>query len=247
MTGRVLLVGAGPGAADLLTIRAVEALRNADVVLHDRLISRQVLELVPPSAMLVDVGKRRGEDHMQSEILDLIVAHVSAGRVVVRLKGGDPMVFGRGGEELGYLADLGIPVEVIPGVSSAVGVPTAIGLPVTFRGLASGFAVVAGESVNGADWTRYATVDTLVILMGARRRREIAADLITAGRPAAEPVAFIESGTTAQERVTLSTLETVAAGEVSVRSPVIWVSGAVVGTLREGAETAQLRTTALAS
>lgn len=230
MTGTVYLVGAGPGAADLLTIRALRVLRRADVVLVDRLVPAAVLEVVPPTAEVVDVGKVVGADHDESQrwIHELMVAHAARGATVVRLQGGDPMVLGRGGEELDHLRAAGVPFEVVPGVSSAVGVPAAVGLALTRRGLACGFAVVAGEALSESDWARYAAVDTLVVLMGVRRRVEIACHLVAAGRLPDEPVAFIERGTTPAERSVVATLADVAAGEVDVTAPAVWVIGDVV-------------------
>lgn len=131
--GRVLLVGAGPGAVDLLTLRAHRAIAMADVVLHDRLVPHTIVALAPEHALVIDVGKRPGGYDTQDWIHALLVEHASAGRIVVRLKGGDPMVFGRGGEELAHCAAHGIPVEVVPGVTSAIGGPTGVGLPVTHR------------------------------------------------------------------------------------------------------------------
>ena len=229
--GSVALVGAGPGSADLLTIRAVRAIEQATVVLHDRLVGRGVLDLVPPSAEVIDVGKRPGDVDHQSTISELMVTKAEQGHRIVRLKGGDPMVFGRGGEELAFLRAHGIPTEVVPGITSAIGVPTALGLPVTLRGVASGFAVVAGEVLDGEGARRYADVDTLVILMGARRRSEIAEKLIASGRPESEPVAFIENGSTADERVTVATLGSVRLGAVDVAAPVVWICGRVVDML----------------
>jgi uroporphyrin-III C-methyltransferase len=234
MTGRVLLVGAGPGAADLLTIRARNALDQATVVLHDRLVGSEILDMVPGSAEVIDVGKTPGADHTQDLILDLMATLAVEGHVVVRLKGGDPMVFGRGGEELSYLAERGIPAEVVPGITSAIGVPACIGLPLTLRHVASGFAVVPGATLELGSAARYASVDTLVILMGARARVRIANHLIAAGRPVEDPVALNESGTTAEQKVTLTTLGEVAAGNVDARAPVVWVCGPVVNTLSGG-------------
>lgn len=232
--GKVFLVGAGPGAADLLTIRAQGLLQTADLVLHDRLVSHEILDLIPESAEVTDVGKRRGDDYSQQWIFALMAAHARNGRTVIRLKGGDPMVFGRGGEEIAYLSDAGIPVEVVPGITSAIGVPTSIGLPLTLRGVASGMAVVAGEPHEASDWGRYARVDTLVILMGVRRRAQIAGALLQAGRRPEEAVAFIENGTTDHQRVTTATLEAVAAGAVEIAAPSIWVLGEVVRALPAG-------------
>ncbi|GIU91605.1 MAG: uroporphyrin-III C-methyltransferase [Acidimicrobiia bacterium] len=229
--GKVYLVGAGPGDPDLLTLKAVRVLGRADVVLHDRLVEPGVLEFANPEAEVVPVGKRPGDPpSRQRRILELMRTHAEAGRVVVRLKGGDPMVFGRGGEEWSQLAEWGIEVEVVPGVSSAVAVPAIAGIPLTHRGVAGGFAVAAGRSAGGAtpDWSRYVGVDTLVVLMGVGDRRRIAAGLIEAGRSPQEPVAFVMRGTTPAEKVVEATLEEVAAGEVEVEAPAVMVVGEVV-------------------
>ena len=229
MTGLVTLVGAGPGAADLLTLRAAAALASADVVLVDRLVGWDVLFHVRPGAEVIDVGKRPGDDQTQERINSLMVEHARAGRRVVRLKGGDPMVFGRGAEEVGYVRERGIPVEIVPGVTSAIGVPTLAGIPVTLRGVAAGFAVVAGETlVRDDSFARYAAVDTLVVLMGVGRRRTIASGLMAAGRQGSEPVAFIEAGSTETQRIVSSTLVDVAIGGVDVDTPAVWVCGDVV-------------------
>jgi uroporphyrin-III C-methyltransferase len=229
MSGKVTLVGAGPGAADLLTLRAVDRLRSADVVVFDRLVAPAVLGHAPVGAELIPVGKRPGDSAAgQRRILDLLVAHVSLGRHVVRLKGGDPMVFGRGAEEMQHLVDRGIPVEVVPGVTSAIGVPTSLGIPVTLRGVASSFAVVPGEVAPEDGWAGLAAVDTLVVLMGVRRRTEIASALIASGRRPATPVVFVERGATADERIVTATLDDVAGGRVDVGSPAVWVIGEVV-------------------
>lgn len=235
MSGTVTLVGAGPGAPDLLTLRALEALQSADVVLHDRLVSDDILRLVPSHVELIDVGKRPGDDHTQSRIADLMLCHAFAGRRVVRLKGGDPMVFGRGAEELEVLARHGITADVVPGLTSAISVPTDVGLPLTLRGVASAFAVVAGESIDSHGWGRYAAVDTLVILMGVRRRSRIAGDLITHGRPSIEATVFLESGTTPRRRTVCTTLGDIAEGRVDVTAPAVWVTGAVVASFVGGA------------
>ena len=176
-----------------------------------------------------------------------LLTHACAGKVVVRLKGGDPLIFGRGAEEWQFLVENGIEVEEVPGLSSAFGAPGAAGIPLTFRGISSGFAVVTGQCENGArtDWSRYAAVDTLVILMGVRRRAEIAQALIDAGRPASEPAAFIERSSTDRERVIIRTLEEVARGLAQVESPAVFVTGEVVRLrpqlIREFAETARLQ------
>lgn len=225
----IYIVGGGPGRADLLTVRAARILARADAVLYDRLVSAEVLELVRPGAELHSVGKEEGrQEEIQNHILELLADCAKRHDVVVRLKGGDPMVFGRGAEEWLHLAEQGYAVEVVPGISSAVAVPELAGIPVTFRGVAGGFAVVTGNRKAGCcqEWEAYARVDTLVVLMGVARRGEIAACLMKHGRNAETPVAFIENGTTSEERVVVTTLAGAAAAEVS--SPAVMVIGEVV-------------------
>ena len=187
----VYLVGAGPGDPGLLTRRGADLLARADVVLHDRLVSPAVLELVPPSALVLDVGKDpdtpTGGAGRQEEIARLLVDHARRAAVVVRLKGGDPFLFGRGGEEVEALARAGIEWEVVPGVTSAFGVPAAAGIPVTQRGLAASVTVVTGrvgepDGTGDHDWAALARAGgTLVILMGMTMRRAIATALMEGG------------------------------------------------------------------
>ena len=230
MSGVVHLVGAGPGDPELLTLRACRLLSMADVVLVDRLVGEGVLRLVAPTAEVIPVGKSPGEDQeaAQERIMRLMIGRCRAGATVVRLKGGDPMVFGRGGEEVRGLVAAGIEVTVTPGVSSVLAAASAGGFGLTHRGIASAFVVVAGTTVSELDWRRYVTVDTLVILMGVGDRRRIATELVAAGRPADEPVAFVESASLPDERVVHCTLAQVAADEVSIIGPAVWVIGDVV-------------------
>lgn len=228
---KVFLTGAGPGDPELLTVRAVRVLQAADVVLYDRLVSAEVLAVANPEAEFIYAGKSEGEqEQVQQWINEQLLAHARAGKLVVRLKGGDPLVFGRGAEEWRFLVENGVEVEEVPGLSSAYAAPGGAGIPLTFRGISRAFAVVTGRCENGAptDWSRYAAVDTLVILMGVRGRAGIAQALIDAGRPAAEPVAFIERSTTDRERVIVCTLEEVASGLTEVESPAVFVAGEVV-------------------
>ncbi len=228
---KAYLVGAGPGDPGLLTVRAQQILRSADVILYDRLVSPEVLATANPEAEFVYAGKHAGEqDSVQPWIMEQMIAHARRGRVVVRLKGGDPCVFARGGEEWGVLREHGIDVEIVPGLSSAIAVPGLAGIPVTYRGVARGFAVITGHcrSDEDTDWTRYARVDTLIILMGVSERARIARDLIEGGRSAAEPAAFIERGSTPEERIVVATLGEVADGRVEVESPAVFVVGEVV-------------------
>ena len=230
--GKVYLLGAGPGDPELLTIKGHRILREADVILYDRLVSPEILALANPAALLIHTGKRHGhQEEIQNEINALMVQHaVIPGKTVVRLKGGDPMVFGRGAEEWALLAAHGIEVELVPGVSSAIAVPALAGIPVTCRGVAASFAVITGHNQKSEtpDWVKFRMVDTLVILMGVESRVRIATELIALGRPSTEPVAYIERGSTDRERVVTATLAEVARGEVEVESPAVCVIGEVV-------------------
>ena len=235
----VFLVGAGPGDPGLLTRRGAALLARADVVLHDRLVSPAILDLVPTSALLIDVGKdpdpdpdgRAGGGERQEEIARLLVEHGRTSAVVVRLKGGDPFLFGRGGEEVEVLARAGIAWEVVPGVTSAFGVPAAAGIPVTQRGLAASVTVVTGrvgapDGTSGPDWEALARVGgTLVILMGMTTRAAIAEALVRGGRPPDTPVAVIARGTTASQRVARTTLAGLAG--VDLGPPAVVVVGPV--------------------
>jgi uroporphyrin-III C-methyltransferase len=237
----IYLVGAGPGRADLLTVRAAGLLARADAVLYDRLVSKEILALVRPGAELHDVGKQEGrQEEIQGKTLGLLEDCARRLETVVRLKGGDPMVFGRGGEEWAWLKSRGWDVEMVPGVSAAFAVPALAGIPLTFRGVAGGFAVVTGHRTAGErqDWASYAAVDTLVVLMGVGRRAEIAAALMENGRAPETPVAFIENGTTPRERVVLTTLGE--AGACEVASPAVMVVGEVVRLRGQLADAADL-------
>jgi uroporphyrin-III C-methyltransferase len=228
--GKVYLIGAGPGDPDLLTLKALRALKEADVILYDRLVEEATLSYSKPGAESIYVGKRHGEqERTQAQIFDLMLTHARAGRIVARLKGGDPCVFGRGAEEWKLALESGVACEIIPGVSSAIAVPELAGIPLTYRKLSQSFAVVTGhESEDGQAWQRHAHIDTLVILMGVKNRTDIAVALIKWGRASEEPVAFIERGTTEHERIVVSTLGAVAAGQVNVINPAVWVIGKVV-------------------
>jgi uroporphyrin-III C-methyltransferase len=227
---KVYLLGAGPGDPDLLTVKAQRILREADVVLYDRLVSAEVLSVASSDAELIYVGKHEGEqESTQKLILDLMVDHARRGRRVVRLKGGDGCVFGRAGEEWLALTRAGIDVEVVPGVSSALAAPTLAGIPLTFRNVSRGFAVVTGHCAGSTpvDWRDWARIDTLVILMGVKNRTAIASALIDAGRRGDEPAAFVERASTAGQRVIETTLGEVARGAVEVEAPAVFVIGAV--------------------
>ncbi len=217
----VYLVGAGPGDPGLLTRRGAELLGRAEVVLYDRLVDPRLLELAPPGAQCIDVGKRPGQRRHQDEINALLLDHARLGKTVVRLKGGDPFVFGRGGEEAEVLLGAGVAFEVVPGVTSAFAAPASAGVPVTHRGLSSSVTVVSGhvsapDAPGAVDWAALAaTGGTLVVLMGMAARAEIARRLVEAGRPPDTPVLVVHSGTTSSQatvRTTLAGLAAVALG-----------------------------------
>ncbi|MGA8725044.1 MAG: uroporphyrinogen-III C-methyltransferase [Acidimicrobiales bacterium] len=227
----VALVGAGPGDPGLLTLRGRELLGRADVVIHDRLVTPELLALAPPDALIVDVGKRPGDPGRQQAINELMIEHARAGRAVVRLKGGDPFVFGRGGEESAALREAGVDHEVVPGVSSAFAVPAAAGIPVTHRELSSSVTVVTGHTGDpaepgGVDWDALGRGGgTLVILMGMAERTEIAARLLASGREPTTPVAVVHWGTTDAQQVIRSTLAGLA--DVELPAPAVMVIGPV--------------------
>lgn len=236
--GRVLLVGAGPGDPDLVTVRGAAALREADVVIHDSLVSPELLELAPPEAERIDAGKRGHEDprRAQQEIEALLIARARTGQRVVRLKGGDPFVYGRGGEEASACRRAGVPYEVIPGVSSALAGPAFAGIPITDRRHAASFAVVTGHRDESRPWTsirwdRLATaVDTLVVLMGMRNLGKIADTLIAEGRAADTPAAVVMEAATPRQRVVVAPLAEIAAraAEAGLGAPAVVVIGDVV-------------------
>jgi len=234
--GKVSLVGAGPGDPGLLTVRGRALLRSADVVVHDRLIDARLLDEASPDALLIAAGKRPGAHPMaQQRINETLIRHARRGLDVVRLKGGDPFVFGRGGEEAEALARADIPFEVVPGVSSAIAGPAYAGIPVTHRDLASSFAVVtASEAADRRDervrWQALAhAVDTLVVLMGVARLPDIVARLSAAGRGAETPVAIVARATTESQQVVTGTLRDIVARarEASVAAPAVIVIGEV--------------------
>jgi uroporphyrin-III C-methyltransferase len=223
----VSLIGAGPGDPGLLTVRGAALLGQAEVVIYDRLIAHELLDLAPSGAELINVGKAPGESNPQSEINAQLIDHGRAGRRVVRLKGGDPFVFGRGGEEAEALRNAGVDYEVVPGVSSAFAAPAAAGIPVTHRGMATSVSVVTGHvgdqsAHGGVDWHSLGQAGgTLVILMGMSERAQIAAELIGSGRDADTPVAVVHWGTTPHQQVVRSTLGRLASIELPAPSAIV--------------------------
>ncbi len=235
--GKVYLIGAGPGDPELLTLKAVRALALADVVLIDDLVDRTVLAHAP-QARVVPVGKRGGcKSTPQAFIEKLMVRLARRGAVVARVKGGDPFVFGRGGEEVLALAAAGIECTVVPGITSGVGVPAALGIPVTHRDMARGVTFVTAHTRDGSgpDWAALArTGTTLVIYMGMQRIVEITAALVAAGI-GSTPAAVIEHGTTAAERSVIGSVSTIAlqAAAAGLGSPALIVVGDVVALARQ--------------
>ena len=229
----VYLVGAGPGDPGLLTVRGAEVLARADVVVYDRLSVTSLLDLAPEAAERISVGKARGEATMaQHEINALLVARGQAGQEVVRLKGGDPFVFARGGEEAAALLAAGVPFEVVPGITSAVAVPAFAGVPVTHRGLSTSFTVVTGHedpwAAEDTDWDAVARVGgTIVVLMGVATRGAIAARLIEGGLAADTPVTAVRWGTRPEQQTVRTTLAEL--GTVELDAPATIVIGAVAG------------------
>lgn len=231
--GYVTLIGGGPGALGLLTLDAAAALREADVVLYDRLAPTEALAELAPAAELIDVGKLPGHHRVpQSGINELLVRHALAGQHVVRLKGGDPFVFGRGSEELSACIDARVPCGVIPGVSSAISVPAAAGIPVTHRGVSHLFTVVSGHApLTDEEHLHLAGLGgTVVVLMGVSTLPQLVAGLRSAGMRPDMPVAVVERGYSASQRTTAGTLSTIVtvAGAARCQSPAVLVIGEVV-------------------
>ena len=232
--GSVILVGAGPGDAGLLTLRALRALQAADVVLHDRLVSAEVLAMVRRDAELLDVGKVSGGASVSQDLINrMLVTHARAGRKVVRLKGGDPFIFGRGGEELEHLRAAGIAYECVPGVTAALACAASAGIPLTHRDHSRAVRFIAAhqrEQMTPADWDSLATcTDTLVVYMVVAALEEFCAQLARRGRARSTPVAVIENGARPAQRVLLGQLDSIAAlaATHAVKSPALLVVGEV--------------------
>ncbi|WP_132059128.1 uroporphyrinogen-III C-methyltransferase [Halorussus amylolyticus] len=240
-TGTVSLVGGGPGDPELLTVKARRLLDEADIVFHDNLVGNGVVESIPERTAVENVGKRPdGERTPQAEINDLLVREARAGRDVVRLKGGDPTVFGRGGEEAEHLARHGVPFEFVPGVTSAIAAPSAAGVPPTHRDHASALAVVTGHEDpakpdSAIDWDALASIvsagGTLVVLMGVGRLPDNVAALAESGVGRETPVAMVERATLPGERTVTGTLDTIVerARRADIEPPAVTVVGDVVG------------------
>src|SRR5260221_575075 len=230
--GIVYIIGGGPGDPGLITVKGLERLRQADVVLYDRLIAPELLSEASPHAEMIDVGKEpKRHRRSQTEINDLLIEKAREGKIVVRLKGGDPFVFGRGGEECQALAEAGIRYEVIPGVSSAIAVPAYAGIPVTQRGVTTTFAVVAGHtggSDSDIDWAGISQIGTIVFLMGVEHMSGIVDHLMAHGRSVNTPVAVIREGTTDTQIVVTGTLMDIVEKAKNILPPAILIVGEVV-------------------
>ena len=232
----VYLIGAGPGDPDLITLKAVKALNKANVVIYDRLANEKILEHAPDNAKLIYVGKKAGEHYKsQEEINQIIVdeAKDKNDKVIVRLKGGDPFVFGRGGEEILDLIKENISFEIIPGVTSAIGVPTTIGLPVTHRAVATSFTIVTGHEDPTKDkkqvkWNY--TADTIIVLMGIGNIKENTTEMMKYRDPET-PACIVENGTLPNEKVIFGTLENIA--DKDVNTPAILIVGNVIDIFKE--------------
>ncbi len=234
--GKVFLVGAGPGDPGLITVRGRTLIETADVIVYDQLGAPTFLSLARPGAELIDVGKKAGRHTVpQEEINRLLVEHGLRGKQVVRLKGGDPMVFGRGGEELEALAEAGVPFEVVPGVSSAVAGPSYAGIPLTHRDCTTALAIATGHEADLKEestipWRSLSGINSAVFLMGVNRLSHIVDRLIEQGRPSSTPIALIENATTPRQRTVTGTLADIAARakEADIRPPALIVIGEVV-------------------
>jgi len=237
MTGKVFLVGAGPGDPSLITLRAVELIKKADVVLYDRLVSKKILSMIPKKAKAIYVGRAVGDDYKhQDSTNDLMVKYAKTKRCVVRLKGGDPIMFGRGGEEAEYLKKHKIRFEIIPGITSGIGSATYAGIPLTHRRFASSVVFVTGhedfeKSKESVRWKNLAkSTDTIVVMMGLSRLGIICKELVSGGIDKKTPVAVIQDGTTSKQKMIIGTVSNIAqkVTRAKIEPPSIIIIGKVV-------------------
>ena len=232
--GKVYLTGAGPGDIELLTVKALRLVKEADVIIYDRLANPDILKEAKDGCKFVYVGKEDSHHTLpQEEINEVIYQNALIFACVVRLKGGDPLVFGRGGEEAIYLKERGITFEFIPGITSAIAVPEYAGIPVTHRGITVSFRVVTGHESNNKDhsqipWENYKTDDTIIFLMGLHRLKKIASKLIEIGKDKNSPIAVISQGTTKNEKTVVGTLENIYEKAKDLPTPALIVVGEVV-------------------
>ncbi|MCK4441978.1 MAG: uroporphyrinogen-III C-methyltransferase [Sulfurovaceae bacterium] len=236
--GKVYLTGAGPGDIELLTVKALRLVKEADVIIYDRLANPQILQEAKNGCEFIYVGKEDSHHTLpQEEINEVIYQNALQYKTVVRLKGGDPLVFGRGGEEAIYLKERGIKFEFIPGITSAIAVPEYAGIPVTHRGVTVSFRVVTGHESKNKEhsqipWENYKTDDTIIFLMGLHRLKYISNKLIEIGKPKDYPIAVISRGTTKDEKTVIGTLENIYQKAKDLPTPALIIVGEVVN-LRE--------------
>ena len=237
MTGKVFLVGAGPGDPSLITLRAVDLIKQADVVLYDRLVSKKIISMIPKKAESIYVGRAVGDDYKhQDDTNELMVMYAKTKRNIVRLKGGDPMIFGRGGEEAEYLKKHNISFEIIPGITSGIGSATYAGIPLTHRKFASSVVFVTGhedfeKSKDAVRWKNLAkSTDTIVVMMGLSRIGIISKQLLSGGMDKKTPVAVIQDGTTSKQKMITGTISNIAQKikQSKIRPPSIIKIGKVV-------------------
>ncbi len=232
--GKVFLTGAGPGDIELLTLKAARVIKEADIIIYDRLANPEILNMCKDGCEFIYVGKEDGKHILpQNEINEVIYKSALRSDIVVRLKGGDPFVFGRGGEEGAYLRERGIDFEVIPGITSAISVPAYAGIPVTHRGISVSFRVVTGheapnKEVSQIPWQNFKTDDTIVFLMGLHNLDKIANKLIEIGKPKDFPVAVISRGTTKEQKTVVGTLQDIYEKAKDLPTPALIVVGKVV-------------------
>jgi uroporphyrin-III C-methyltransferase len=246
--GRVWLVGAGPGDPELLTIKALKALQSAEVVVHDGLVSDEILDLAPPSARRISVAKRKSRhSYSQDEINRMLVAFALEGLNVVRLKGGDPFIFGRGGEELEACREAGVECLIVPGVTAALAAGASAGAPLTHRGSAQAVTFVTGHAAKGGepdlDWESLAKANqTVVIYMGLSMATPIAARLMGAGRAGSTPALIVENASRADERRIVTTLAGLAEAAASLSGPALLIVGEAMALAQAGEGSAQVET-----
>ncbi|MFN3583064.1 uroporphyrinogen-III C-methyltransferase [Phenylobacterium sp.] len=244
--GKVWLVGAGPGDPDLLTIRALKVMQGADVVVHDGLVSDEILDLAPARARRISVAKRKSRhSYSQDEINRMLTAFALEGLTVVRLKGGDPFIFGRGGEELEACREAGVECQVVPGVTAALAAGASAGAPLTHRGSAQAVTFVTGHAAQGAepdlDWESLAKANqTVVIYMGLSQAAAIAGRLLGAGRDGATPALIVENASRADERRVVTTLSGLAEAAAALRGPALLIVGEAMALARAGEGIAQI-------
>ncbi len=235
IVGIVYLVGAGPGDPDLITVKGIKCIKNADVIVYDRLVNKELLEYAKPKAELIFCGKFPNHHIMKQEMINhLLVKHAQKGKVVTRLKGGDPFVFGRGGEEAEELAKNHIPFEIVPGITAGIAAPSYAGIPVTHRDYGSSFAFVTGHIKNGQEdhikWEALCQIDTLAIYMGVKNLPSIREKLLFHGKKESTPIALINWGTTSLQKTVVTNLADVVkdAADGKIENPCMIVVGEVV-------------------